>query len=141
VVREAIAQLVATATQCRNAGLPMEVVSAGGSVTLDTTPFLPGVTEIQAGGATFCDVYFRQMQSVTSPALYVCSTVSSRPAADRLVFDAGFKALPAWKRVPEPVNLPGVASISMSAEHGVVTLHEPNESVRVGDAYDFIRVR
>lgn len=138
VVRQAIAQLAATAALCREAGLPVEVVSAGGSVTLDTTPFLSGVTEIQAGGAAFCDVYYRQMQSVTSPALFVRSAISSRPAPNRLTFDAGFKALPPWKRTPEPLSLPNVASISFSAEHGAVILRAPDESIRIGDAYDFI---
>jgi D-serine deaminase-like pyridoxal phosphate-dependent protein len=65
--------------------------------------------------------------------------VVSHPAPDRLIFDAGFKALPAWLgRTPEPIGLPNVKSIKMSAEHGTVTLEKPNPTVKVGDAFDFM---
>jgi D-serine deaminase-like pyridoxal phosphate-dependent protein len=36
------------------------------------------------------------------------------------------------------VGLPGVKSVRMSAEHGIVTLEAPNTTVKVGDAFDFI---
>jgi D-serine deaminase-like pyridoxal phosphate-dependent protein len=65
--------------------------------------------------------------------------VISRPTPDRLIFDAGFKALPAWLgRTPRPVGLPGVSSFKTSAEHGIASLTSPDLPVKVGDAFDFI---
>ena len=138
-VEKAVGLLTATADQCRAADLPVDIVSCGGSGTYKITAFLPGVTEIQAGGAIFCDMTYQSWGVDTSPALFVRSTVVSRPAADRIIFDAGFKTLPAWiSRTPTPVDLPGFESFRTSAEHGTVTLAAPNDSIKVGDAFDFI---
>ena len=42
------------------------------------------------------------------------------------------------ERQPQAVGLENVVNISASAEHGVITLSEPNKSVQVGDVLDFI---
>ena len=72
------------------------------------------------------------------PALTVLSTVTSRPAADRIICDAGFKA--AGKGAPDP-ELVGIAtphSVSFSAEHGVITLSQDVLQPRVGDTIEFV---
>jgi D-serine deaminase-like pyridoxal phosphate-dependent protein len=138
-VNKAIGLLAESAALCRQAGLPVSIISGGGSGTYKLTPFLPGVTEVQAGGAIFSDITYRSWGVETEPCLFVRSTVVSRPTADRIIFDAGFKALPAWLgRTPQPVGLSGVKSTVMSAEHGIVTLETPNTEIKVGAAFDFI---
>jgi D-serine deaminase-like pyridoxal phosphate-dependent protein len=102
------------------------------------TAFHPGITEIQAGGAVFCDVMYQKLGVQTQPCLFVRSTVTSRPAPDRIVCDAGFKTLPTWRETPIPPGLSTMKSIQMSAEHGVVTLEAPDSELRAGDALDFI---
>jgi D-serine deaminase-like pyridoxal phosphate-dependent protein len=121
---------------CRQAGLPVEIVSAGGTGTYYATAYEPSITEIQAGGGIFGDVTSRGWQDETEQSLFVRSTVTSRPAADRVILDAGFKALPMWKGVPEPVGLDGVVGYATSAEHAVLTLAAPNETLQVGEALD-----
>ena len=49
-VEAAIQLLTESAEHCRRAGLPVSIVSCGGSGTYQITPFLLGITEIQAGG-------------------------------------------------------------------------------------------
>jgi D-serine deaminase-like pyridoxal phosphate-dependent protein len=137
-IAEAIDQLTTTAALCRKAGLPVSIVSGGGSGTYDVTAFHRGITEIQAGGAIFCDVMYQKLGVETQPCLFMRSTVTSRPTPDRIVCDAGFKTLPTWRETPRPLGLARVKSIHMSAEHGVVTLEAPNRAVRAGDALDFI---
>lgn len=136
--RGAIEQLVAMADDCRAAGLTVSIVSGGGSGTYKTTPFIPGMTEIQAGGAIFCDVIYQSWGVETTPCLFVQSIVSSRPAPDRIVVDAGFKTLPVWHAQPRAVNLEAVKSHASSAEHGIITLEEADKRVKVGDMLDFI---
>ena len=136
--RGAIAQLVAMAEACRAAGLEVSLVSGGGSGTYKTTPFIEGMTEIQAGGAIFCDVIYQSWGVETTPCLFVQTIVSSRPAPDRIVIDAGFKALPVWHAQPRGIGLPAVKSHVSSAEHGIITLEEPDERIKVGDLLDFI---
>jgi D-serine deaminase-like pyridoxal phosphate-dependent protein len=137
-IEEAIGLLTDTAEGCREAGLPVEIVSCGGSMTYQFTSRLPGITEIQAGGAIFGDVIYRGSGVKTEPSLFVRSTVTSRPAPDRIIFDFGFKALPVWHATPEPIGLSGVKSIMTSAEHGYVILEAPNSRVKVGDVFDFM---
>jgi D-serine deaminase-like pyridoxal phosphate-dependent protein len=137
VIEEAVGQLTATADLCRKADLPAGIVSAGGTGTYHVTAHLPGVTEIQAGGAVFGDVASQSWGVETKPALFVRTMVTSRPSPDRIIFDAGFKALPKWHNTPEAVGLPEVASFDTSAEHGKLTLKAPDATIQVGQAFDF----
>lgn len=134
----AIKQLLAMADACRAAGLEVPIVSGGGSGTYKITPFIKGMTEIQAGGAIFCDVIYRHWGVETKPCLFVKTIVSSRPAPNRIVVDAGFKTLPTWHAQPKGIDLEAVKSHVSSAEHGIITLEGTDERVKVGDMLDFI---
>ncbi|MBZ0302839.1 MAG: alanine racemase [Anaerolineae bacterium] len=135
---EAVMQLTDSAALCRSAGLPVNIVSGGGSGTYQITPFLSGITEIQAGGAIFNDNTYRGWGVQTKPALFVRSTVTSRPHPTRIIFDIGFKSAPAWINKPTPIGIDGVQNVGTSAEHGIVTLESPNETIRIGDVFDFV---
>ena len=137
-IEEAVGQLTHTATLCREAGVPVSIVSAGGTGTYYVTAHLPGITEIQAGGAIFGDVASQRWGVETKPCLFVRTTVTSRPAPDRIIVDAGFKTLPRWHTPPQPVGLAGIETIETSAEHGTVTLKAADLTLQVGDALDFL---
>ena len=134
----AIKQLLTMADDCRAAGLEVSIVSGGGSGTYKTTPFIKGMTEIQAGGAIFCDIIYQSWGVETTPCLFIRTIVSSRPAPDRIIIDAGFKALPIWHAQPRGIDLEAVKSHVSSAEHGIITLEGADERVKVGDLLDFI---
>ena len=107
MVKEVIARLTGSAQQCRDAGLPVEIVSCGGSGTYWHTAFQPGVTEIQAGGGIFCDITYRERFEVPHEfALTVLSTVTSRPAPTRIICDAGKKTMSTDASTPKPRGLP-----------------------------------
>ena len=138
VIERELRKLVATAQLCREAGLPVEVVSGAGSMTYPAAISVPGLTEVQAGGAIFSDVNYRDGGSGTTPALFVQTMVTSRPTPERIICDAGFKSLPTWAETPEPLGLANVAGVSASAEHLTITLSAPDNSVKPGDRIDFI---
>jgi D-serine deaminase-like pyridoxal phosphate-dependent protein len=137
-IQAAIGQIAASAEACRNEGLAIDIVSAGGSGTYQITPFLPGVTEIEAGGAIFCDVTYQNWGITLEPALFVRSMVTSRPTPTRIICDAGFKTLPRGYASPVAVGIDHVVQIAFSAEHGIITLAQPNDSIAVGDTFDFV---
>jgi len=137
-VRTAVDQLVHAAEQCRQAGIPVEIVSGGGSGTYQITSSIAGITEIQAGGAIFNDVAYQNWDVRTEPALFVRATVTSRPAPERIIFDVGFKSLPAWISKPVPLGIDNVNDVRMSAEHGIVILDQPNDIIQIGDTFDFM---
>lgn len=137
-IESAIGALTATAQQCRDLGMPVEIVSAGGSGTYQVTPFLPGVTEIQAGGAIYCDMTYQGWGVALEPALFVRTMVTSRPTPTRIICDAGFKTLPRGFATPQPVGLDHVDKVVFSAEHGIITLRAPNTTLKAADSLDMI---
>jgi len=137
-VEVAIKKITDTADACRALGLKIEIVSAGGSGTYHITPFLPGVTEIEAGGAIFCDVTYQSWGIDLEPALFVRAMVTSRPTPTRIICDAGFKTLPRGFASPHPIGVDDVAEVVFSAEHGIIKLAQPNRDLQVGDTIDFV---
>lgn len=137
-IEEAVGRLTGSAERCRQAGLPVDIVSCGGTSTFQITARLPGITEIQAGGGIFGDVLY-ESRGVHHPfGLTVLSTVTSRPTPTRVIVDAGRKAMSVDVALPRPRALEGVESVSLSAEHGRIELREPNHELRVGDKLEWI---
>ena len=138
-VARAVASIVRAAEMCRAAGLPVEIVSCGGTGTYWITATQPGITEIQAGGGVFCDVHYRKDFAVEHPyALTITTTVTSRPTPTRIICDAGKKTMSSDAAVPEPLGLGKVLSVRLSAEHGKVELEAPSETPRIGDRLEFV---
>lgn len=138
-IEQSIDRITSSAELCRRHGIPVEIVSCGGSGTYQITPFLPGVTEIQAGGAIFCDVTYQGWGVDLQPALFVQTTVTSRPNPYRIICDAGFKSLPGYDAPPAPLGLAQkVQKVISSAEHGALELDSPNETLQVGELLDFV---
>ncbi len=132
-VEDAVALLTGSAAACRDAGLPVAIVSCGGTGTYLTTGGLPGVTEVQAGGGTLGDAVYRGLGVPVEPALTLLTQVVSRPAPDRLILDAGRKTIDPSLCSPTPRALDGVIDVAFSAEHGIVRLDHSSTAPHVGD--------
>jgi D-serine deaminase-like pyridoxal phosphate-dependent protein len=134
MIGEAVGRLLDAAAAIRASGLPVGIVSCGGTGTYAITTTISGVTEIQAGGGIFSDVAYRTQYRIDHPcALTVLSTVTSRPTPTRIVCDAGKKSLSVETALPRPVGLDGVAEVRFSAEHAVIELAAPAAAPRPGD--------
>jgi D-serine deaminase-like pyridoxal phosphate-dependent protein len=131
----AVGRLTKSVAACSAAGLRVEIVSCGGTGTFLTSGTLPGITEIQAGGGIFGDATYRALGVELTPALTLRVGVSSRPAPDRVIIDAGRKAVDPSSRPPEVRGL-DVTAIALSAEHGTLTLAEGSKTPHVGDRLD-----
>jgi D-serine deaminase-like pyridoxal phosphate-dependent protein len=137
--RGAVRQLTSTAELCREAGLDVSVVSAGGTGSWDITARCPGVTELQCGTYALMDVLFHEQAG--APFDYACtvlSTVISRPAPERAVTDAGKKALHPSFGMSRPVGLAGAELTALHSEHGLLRLEPEAEGLKVGDQVRFI---
>lgn len=133
---KAVGLLVETARLCRAEGMPVEIVSCGGTGTEEYSSRVPGVTEIQAGGIIFNDVFYSQLGVQTEVALTLLSTVSSRPQPHRVITDAGKKSLSTDTVMPRPLGLEP-SGVRWSAEHSVLDLGEPS-SLEVGDRVEWM---
>jgi D-serine deaminase-like pyridoxal phosphate-dependent protein len=132
-IRSAVGRFTETAEAIRADGIPVNIVSCGGTGTFLTTGDLGGVTEVQAGGGIFGDAVYRGLDVPVSPALSLMVTVTSRPAPDRIVIDAGRKSIDPSAHVPVVADLENVERVALSAEHGTITLGEPAVDPRIGD--------
>ncbi|MEM7129497.1 MAG: alanine racemase [Chloroflexota bacterium] len=137
-IEESLGLFQKTIEACQSANLPLAIISGGGSGSTGVTPFLGVVTEMQSGGALFSDTRYHAWWDGTTPSIFVRAMVTSRPTPERILFDAGFKTLPRWAGEPEVLGIDHVKSFSTSAEHGVMTLTQPNETIQIGDSFDFI---
>ena len=137
-VHLAVGSLVETAQMIRSAGLATPIVSCGGSGSYRITALIPGVTEVQAGGAVLGDVTYVEWGAQTEPGLFVLATVVSRPAPERAVVDAGRKAMNGEVSMPVVRDIPGLCLMRLNAEHGVLAIEDPNATLKVGDKLDFI---
>lgn len=153
-IEKSVGLVIETANLCRASRLPVEIISCGSSVTYTVTAHIPGVTEIQAGGAAFMDIVYKSLGVDLDYSLFIRATVISRPSPTRAVVDAGRKKMgcvyvapagdtpglswtPCPVAMPQPRNLPGVRLKTLNAEHGILEL-DPNVPLRVGDRIDFI---
>lgn len=132
-IRESIDLLLMTAEEIRAVGLPVEIVSCGGTGTFLTVSEMPGVTEIQAGGGIFGDAFYRRLDVPVEPALSLQVTVTSRPSTTTIVVDAGRKTVDPSNHPPSVIGLDYVDSIGLSAEHGTIRLSRHSQTPRVGD--------
>jgi D-serine deaminase-like pyridoxal phosphate-dependent protein len=94
---------------------------------------------VQVGGAIFSDMHYRTHYHMDFPfALTVLASVISRPTPTRIVLDAGRKTMPGDAAMPQPLGLPAIASLKLSAEHGKIELEAPSATPTVGDRVEFV---
>jgi len=137
-VHQAVEALVATAQMIHSTGLAVPIVSCGGSGSYRITALIPGVTEVQAGGAALGDVTYTGWGAQTDPGLFILATVISRPAADRAVVDAGRKAMNGEVSMPVVCDFPALHLRKLNAEHGILFIDDPGIRLNVGDKLDFL---
>jgi D-serine deaminase-like pyridoxal phosphate-dependent protein len=92
MVGAAMDRVIAGADAILGAGLPCDIVSAGGTGTYRLTGARDRVTEVQAGSYLLMDVFHGELIDGFVVALTVASTVISRQGG-QIVLDAGQKAL------------------------------------------------
>ena len=111
----------------------------GGPVTFPYCIQQPGVTEVQVGGAIFCDMHYRKDYHFDFPfALTVLASVTSRPTPTRVILDAGRKTMSCDAAAPEPIGLPAVEATRFSAEHTKIELLQPSDTPRVGERVQLV---
>jgi D-serine deaminase-like pyridoxal phosphate-dependent protein len=132
-VAAAMGPLVETKMCLERAGIPVEIVSAGSTGVYSLSGRYPGVTEIQAGSYLLMDTNYRKCCTDFDLALTVLATVISKTDGERIVVDAGLKALSCERGIPGVKDLHGLRVLRLTAEHGIVELEDPSPPVQVGD--------
>jgi len=124
--------LLETKSQIELRGIPVGIVSSGGTGTYDITGIYPGVTEVQAGSYVTMDTQYRDIVGVDFEcALFVLAQVISLPGPGRAVIDAGLKTMTRDFGLPIVAHPDGWRLISLSEEHAVLQ-HEGGPHLRMG---------
>jgi D-serine deaminase-like pyridoxal phosphate-dependent protein len=131
--------LVQTRDRLWQAGIPVEIVSGGGTGTFRSAAETRGLTELQIGTYLFNDTTYRDAGlREFDCALTVLGTVISRPrragAEDVAILDVGRKAMSTTHGLPE-MKTPAGNIFSMPQEHSRLKLSGPEDAARlkVGD--------
>jgi 3-hydroxy-D-aspartate aldolase len=66
-------------------------------------------------------------------ALFVYTTVMSRPTADRAIVDAGLKAVSIDSGMPVVTKRSDLEYVKAADEHGTIRIGEPDRGVELGD--------
>ncbi|MBI2192124.1 MAG: DSD1 family PLP-dependent enzyme [Planctomycetes bacterium] len=135
--RKANARLVRARRLIEKAGIPVEIVSAGGTGTYDVTGDNPGITEVQAGSYVFMDHVYHRVRPEFGIALSVLSTIISRPTRRRGVIDGGLKTFSRGFDLPRAKDCPGLNLWYISEEHGKIRLSGKACDLSVGDKVEF----
>jgi D-serine deaminase-like pyridoxal phosphate-dependent protein len=119
-------------------GIPVAIVSGGGSGTHTITGHLAGINELQVGSYATMDAAYASVGGVDfENALTVLATVISRPAPDRAIVDAGLKAITPEFGEPR-VLVPGATFREFHEEHGELLLEGSARELQVGDKVELI---
>ncbi len=133
----ALAELRRHVEALGDAGLPPEIVSAGGTGTHDITGEAPFVTEIQAGSYVFMDGTYRKVRGEFECALSVVTTIV-HVRGRLLITDCGMKALSHEFGMPEGATLP-LRCVGLSEEHGHVLVDKDADlGLGVGDRIEIL---
>ena len=111
--------LLQTKDLIETAGLPVPIVSSGGTGTYDITGCYPGVTEVQVGSYSTMDAQYRDVVGVDFDcALFVTAQVISTPRSGQAIIDAGLKTLTQDFGLPVVAQPDGWRLVALSEEHG-----------------------
>jgi len=129
-----------TLTQCRclleENGIPVEIMSTGGTGTYHLTPRFPAITEFQAGSYLVMDTDYRTTCTHFDLALTVLGTVISKTEGERVVVDAGLKSISGERGIPVVKGHDNLRLRKLNAEHGIIDILDPQVSIDVGETVE-----
>jgi D-serine deaminase-like pyridoxal phosphate-dependent protein len=119
---QAMDRLLSTVGMIRDAGLPCDIVSAGGTGTYDITGRMDGITEIQAGSYVLMDTAYAKLDIPFEQALSLLGTVLSRPTPTICVADCGHKSCTMDHGNPSIKSIEGASALFLSDEHATIAI-------------------
>jgi D-serine deaminase-like pyridoxal phosphate-dependent protein len=114
-------------------GIPVDIVSTGGTGTHHLSPRFPAITEFQAGSYLVMDTEYTNTCKDFECALTVLATVISKTEGERVVVDAGLKSISGEHGAPLVKAREGLRLRKLNAEHGIIDILDASHAPEVGD--------
>jgi D-serine deaminase-like pyridoxal phosphate-dependent protein len=127
-----------------DAGIPLPILSGGGTPALTSLEVAPMMTEHRAGTYVYNDRMTMEVGGATVDdcAMQVLTTVVSRPTEDRAIVDAGSKILTReqyfLKNFGLVLDYPEAPIVNLSEEHGMVDLSASRRKPKVGEVVSVV---
>lgn len=121
-VREGCKALADTAALIESVGIPVSIVSTGGTGTYSISGGCPGITDIQAGSYLLMDTRYMNLGAQFCRSITVLATVVSKRNAENAVIDCGVKAMSGERGLPLVKNIPSAKVKALHAEHAPLEL-------------------
>ncbi len=146
VSMEAMTPAVETRRALERKGIACPWLSGGSTGTYNIDSHIEGITELQPGSFMFMDIDYARIGSESGSeiysdfqnALFVLTTVVSKPKDDTAIVDGGLKAFSTDK--PFPPEWRGGSDLPYAFagdEHGRITI-TAGKQVNIGDRLEFI---
>ncbi len=136
--RASLDLLVNTRRLIERSGIPVHLVSGGGTGTYDINANTDGIDEVQAGSYACMDWWYADIRPEFRQAMSILATVISRPRPRIAIIDVGRKGIGAeWgpPRLKNPAN--GQVVGYTSEEHMTIELSGHKEC-KIGDRMEII---
>lgn len=133
-------EFVMESRECiEQSGLPVSVVTCGGSGTYQISGTYPGVTEHQSGSYVYMDTSYAPLIPQFGLAFSVLCTVVSRPTGEKVITDGGIQVLAGDYGTPAVKGHPELECKGLSEEHGTYrTKDGTSPQLAVGDPVEVI---
>ena len=136
--KQALSHLIETRDLVQDAGMQVEIVSGGGTMTYDIAGEYPGVTEVQAGMYALMDATYRRFGMDFEFAVSILGRVVSRPRKSKIILDVGGTAISTDAGLPWVKNRPDLRVIEVNAEHTHIVTDQPDANLMVGDVAELL---
>jgi D-serine deaminase-like pyridoxal phosphate-dependent protein len=129
---QAMQLLLETKAIIEREGIPIGIVSGGGTGSYEISGRYPGVTEIQAGSYLVMDADYATVRPEFEIALTMLTTVISKTKYERVIVDAGLKSLSCERGLPPLKDVDSVSTEKLNAEHGILRIESNRDGPDVG---------
>ena len=109
--------LAETAALISDEGIPLSIVSTGGTGSYSVSGQCPGITDVQAGSYLLMDTRYLNLGAQFQRSLTVLSTVVSKRNRENAVIDCGVKAMSGERGLPVLKDMAGTNITALHAEH------------------------
>jgi D-serine deaminase-like pyridoxal phosphate-dependent protein len=136
--RQSLKLLVETRRLIERSGLPVNLVSGGGTGTYTITGDCEAVDEVQAGSYAAMDWWYGDIRPEFKQAMSILTTVISRPKPNLVVIDVGRKGVGAEWGAPRVKNLPGSQVENYGSEEHMKISIPQDSPIKIGDHIEII---
>lgn len=138
LAEDAMGKLISSRDLLEKNGIPVEIVSAGGTGTYDITGVIPGINEVQAGSYIFMDSAYKKTGVTFDQALTVYVTIISQQSSENYILDVGIKGISVDNGFPGIKDHPEWEIKALNEEYAYLCVPGGTNHLKIGDKLELI---